>query len=117
MDFHAEKTCAERTEGVRALNDQLRKTGLGGKLFITQAVARLQPQEVAALMLAVRSFEAFTPANDPHWEHDFGRVTVADETYFWKIDVYDINLEFGSPDPTDEAVSRRVLTIMTAADW
>lgn len=117
MDFHEERTCAQRTEKVRALNDRLRKTGLGGKLFITQAVARLRPQAMAALMLAVRQFDDFTPAGDPHREHDFGSVSVADQTYFWKVDVYDMNLEFGSPDPTDEGVSRRVLTIMASQDY
>jgi hypothetical protein len=117
MDFHDERTCAQRMERIRALNDQLRKTGLGGKLFITQAVARLQPRVMAALMLAVREFDDFGPANDPHREHDFGSVTVADQTYFWKVDVYDVNLEFGSPDPADETISRRVLTVMTAADY
>jgi hypothetical protein len=43
-------------------------------------------------------------------------VAVHGERYFWKIDAYDVNLEFGSPDPADEAATRRIITIMTASD-
>jgi hypothetical protein len=117
MGFHDERTCDQRTERIRELNDQLRTRGIGGKLFITQAVAQMQPQVVASLMLAVRQFNDFTPANDPYGEHDFGSAIVNDETYFWKIDAYDMDLECGSPDPADETVTRRVLTIMMATDW
>lgn len=117
MDHHDEKTCDQRTAQVRELNDRLRKVGIGGKLYITRAVAQLSPPLVAALISAVRSFEDFTTANDPHGEHDFGSVTISDATFFWKIDCYDVNLEFGSPDSADDTITCRVLTIMTAADW
>ena len=39
------------------------------------------------------------------------------ETLFWKIDAYDRALEWGSPDPADPRVSRRVLTIMLASEY
>ena len=37
--------------------------------------------------------------------------------YFWKIDYYDANLEYGSDDPANDAVTTRVLTIMEASEY
>lgn len=115
--IHDEVTCALYTSTIRGLNDELRTKGVGGKVMLTRAVAALPPQTLSALLSAVREFDDFTSANDPYGEHDFGNLMLDGEAYFFKIDVYDINLEFGSPDPADETVSRRVLTIMTVADY
>lgn len=115
-DYHEDGACPAKRARIRELNDQLRKAGIGGKTMLTRAVAELSPQALRALLLAVRAFDDFTRANDPWAEHDFGSVTVDGQTFFWKIDYYDVNLEFGSPDPADESITRRVLTIMTAGD-
>ena len=115
--IHDEVTCVRRTSTIRDLNDHLRIKGIGGKVMLTRAVAALPPQTLSALLAAVRNFDDFTSGNDPWGEHDFGSVTVNGDTYFFKIDVYDVNLEFGSPNPADETISRRVLTVMTAADY
>lgn len=117
MDSHEEEACARRTEKIRELNDRLRVTGQGGKMCMTRAIAALPPQVLATLLLAIGQFDDFTEVNDPWNEHDFGSVAIERETYFWKIDAYDLNLEFGSPDPSDETITRRVMTIMRAEDW
>jgi hypothetical protein len=55
--------------------------------------------------------------NDPHREHDFGNFEVAGWKFFWKIDYYDANVEFGSEDPADPKITTRVLTIMLATEY
>ena len=65
----------------------------------------------------VELFDAFTPDNDPHQEHDFGSFDHHGETIFWKIDYYDLNLALASPEPADPAVTRRVLTLMRAEEY
>jgi hypothetical protein len=65
----------------------------------------------------VRRFDAFTPDNDPHGEHDFGSFTHQGRKLFWKIDYYDKACEFGSEDPADPSKTTRVLTIMLAEEY
>jgi hypothetical protein len=54
---------------------------------------------------------------DPYGEHDFGNFEVAGQKFFFKIDYYDPNLEFGSEDPGDPQKTTRVLTIMLAEEY
>lgn len=68
-------------------------------------------------MKRVRGFDAFTDDNDPYGEHDFGSFEYAGRTIFWKIDCYDRDLNYGSPDPSDETVTARVLTVMLAEEY
>ena len=66
------------------------------------------------VLRAVQAFNTFTPDNDPHGEHDFGRVEVADYLVFWKIDLYeDPNVKDGNGEPA----VMRVLTIMLAEEY
>lgn len=106
----------ERAAKIRAANDSLRRTMPHGQVVLSQLVADLDPPLVLEIVKVVRAFDAFTPDNDPCGEHDFGRVLVRGEAYFWKIDAYDLNLEWGSPDAADEAVTKRIITIMTPSD-
>lgn len=109
-------TCA-KTQRIRELNDKLRTTLLGGRIVFTAGVQALGRERVRRLMLSIIAFEEFDNANDPHGEHDFGAVCEGDQRVFWKIDYYDQQLEFGSPDPSDPAVTIRVLTVMLAEEY
>ena len=72
----------------------------------------------AALMLeAVRSFDAFTPEDDPYEEHDYAAIVLDGERYLWKIDYFDLSLQYRSPDPSDPAFTIRVMTIMRADEY
>lgn len=102
---------------IRELNDAFRASFLGGEVLLTPGVTALPPLVQAALLDGVRAFTAFTADNDPHAEHDFGALEVAGGRYFWKIDYYDLELAYGSPDPANPAVTRRVLTIMCADEY
>ena len=55
--------------------------------------------------------------NDPHQEHDFGSFEAEGHTIFFKIDYYDKQLQMHSPDPSNPAVTQRVITIMLAEEY
>lgn len=109
---------------IRALNDAFRRAPelIGAqiahnRLFVTRGVAAKGNAFVDRAVRAVREYDAFTDANDPYGEHDFGTFVLDGETLFWKIDYYDIDLTYGSPNPADPRVTRRVLTILLAEEY
>jgi len=105
------------TAKIRELNDALRTLTGEGRVFVTAGISALSPEQQAEIMRRVFTFSAFTPDNDPYGEHDFGSFEYSGKTIFWKIDCYDRDLDFGSPDPSDEAVTTRVLTVMLAEEY
>ena len=110
-------TTVTTAERIRALNDAFRRTFVGGMLMITAGVEAMPVEQRRSLLAKVRSFEAFGEDNDPHGEHDFGAVDEGGVRYFWKVEYYDRATEFGSPDPTDPALTTRVLTIVRADEY
>lgn len=92
-----------------------------GKRLLTAGVIAKGERFAAAAMDTVAAFDRFTEDNDPHGEHDFGAFTLPhdgeDVRLFWKIDLYDAAYEYGAPDPTDIAATRRVLTVMLADEY
>ena len=103
------------TERIREQNDQCRTTLSGCRVMITQGVAALD--QTAVVLKAVREFGNFTTGNDPYGEHDFGSFAIAGERLFWKFDYYDSDMEMASLDPSDDAITVRVLTIMLADEY
>lgn len=108
---------AQHSRHIRVLNDNFRSTFTGGQVVMTHGVSELPVDVKAEALLKVRSFSDFTGDNDPYNEHDFGSFEIAGETFFWKIDYYDIGCRYGSENPADPEKTTRVLTIMLAAEY
>jgi Protein of unknown function (DUF3768) len=104
-------------ERIRMLNDELRKTLLGGGAVITPGIAALGAEAVKRLVQTIAVFDEFCNANDPYGEHDFGAFDFDGTPVIFKIDYYDKTLAYHSPDPADPAVTERVITLMLAAEY
>lgn len=102
---------------IRELNDKLRTTFTGGVILLTDGVASLGSEVRAEVLNRIRNFDRFDNGNDPHAEHDFGSVKIGQQTFFWKVDYYDVKMQYHSPDPSDEKVTRRALTVMLAEEY
>ena len=106
-----------RRAKIRELNDAFRKSFVGGRVMMTDGVAALPECERTEALRNVQTFNAFSPDNDPHREHDFGAFEIAEQKFFWKIDCYDPTLHFGSDDASNSEITTRVLTIMLAEEY
>lgn len=110
-------TDVTRVTRIRELNDRLRTAHQGGRVLVTAGIDALGPEAVAAILSAVAAFDDFSPDNDPYGEHDCAVQSVGDIRIIWKIDYYDTDLQFHSPDPADAAVTQRVMTVMLAEEY
>jgi len=111
------ENASRRAAQIAVLNDRFRRTFIGGEVYLTAGVRALgENHSLDTLIEAVRTH---VPAagDDPYGERDFGSLTFAGMTIFWKIDYYDLNRRCLSPDPADPSVTRRVLTIMRADEY
>lgn len=122
-----------RSERIARLNDRARQAmGLACIAVATEGFRALPEADQSRVRELVETFDTFTPDNNPHGERDFGviykdgdgrwstsypSVGKVVEKVFWKIDAYDRDLRFGSEDPANPAVTRRVLTIMLASEY
>lgn len=116
-DRQSPETLDPEALAIRRLNDQLRQTFSGGRVVMTQGVTGLADDTVARVLKAVREFDDFSEDNDPYGTHDFGMLDIDGERLMWKIDAYDRNLEYGSPDSANPNVTTRVLTILLASEY
>jgi len=104
-----------RTHIIRELNDAFRKSFLGGKVVLTKGITQIP--NITDLLEQVRRYDAFTPDNDPHGEHDFGALEFEGHTIFWKIDYHNLLYEAASPDPANPCVTYRALTVMLGEEY
>jgi Protein of unknown function (DUF3768) len=124
----------ERTARIARLNDRARQAmGLACTAVATVGFGSLPASDQSRVRELIETYDAFDEDSDPHGERDFGAVyQLADgrwtterprardderERVFWKLDYYDRDLRFGSDDPANPAVTRRVLTIMLADEY
>lgn len=126
-----------RVEKIAKLNDLARTAmGVACRLVQTIGVSSLPEGEQSQIRELVELYSNWTSGNNPHGERDFGVLfglrtdTGANKwtqepqgskfegpKIFFKIDYYDRALKNGSEDPTNTAVTTRVLTIMLAEEY
>ena len=71
--------------------------------------------EAVAQAHVLQALRRYTfPADCP--ERDRGQFELSGETIHFRIDYYDVALEWGSEDPADASITRRVLTLMLRED-
>jgi len=105
------------TDRIRELNDDLRRHLYNGGVFMTPGIAALGEEAIGRLANAIATFDDFCAANDPHGEHDFGAFDFDGTPVMFKIDYYDKDRSFHSPDPADPTATERVITIMLAEEY
>lgn len=110
------------TQTIRDHNDRFRRgdQSIPGRIMFTRdllAHATGAGVDQAAVLFLVQTFDDFTEENDPYQEHDFGSFEIAGELCYWKLDLYNPDLDGGTEDPTDLSKTHRVLTIMLARDY
>ena len=104
---------AKRRATIARLNDHLRSTGEDGWTYLSRGVAKLPTAIREDVIRAIRLFCDFTPENDPRGEHDGATLEVGEYRIAWKIDYYTRGQQQGAKvDPTDQATTLRVMTIM-----
>jgi len=104
-------------ERIRALNDRARQSFTGCRVAITAGIAALGHEAAYAVFDLIKAYDEFTPDNDPYQEHDFGSFHFGTHQVFWTFDYYDLDFTMRSPDPEDETVTARVLTVMLAEEY
>ncbi len=102
---------------IAILNDNFRKTFIGGKVLLTAGIATMNSEDKVNIVSLVQNFDNFTTANDPYGEHDFFSIDYKGNKIFAKIDYYDLNYEYMSENPADPTITNRVLTIMLADEY
>lgn len=110
-------TKTDTTARIRDLNDRLRCQRIGGRVMLTTGVRALEPETVRRVLATIAEFDAFTPDNDPHSEHDCAVVVIDHIRIIWKIDSYDKDLTCASSDSTDPEATSRVMTVMLAEEY
>ena len=106
-----------RRREIKRLNDELRETGKRGTIVVTPGFLDLSDELREQILIAMKGEDQFTEDNDPWGEHDMGSVNIEGNTVLWKIDYYDLDMNFLSPESADPNVTRRVLTIMLASEY
>jgi hypothetical protein len=66
----------DKAKVITELNYAFRQSFNSGQVMLTAGVNELDRNLKAKLMNGVRNFSTFTKNNDPHGEHDFGRVEI-----------------------------------------
>jgi hypothetical protein len=123
MHDTSDLSCAQqRTERIALLNDAARQGNdrMARIVMTSGLLAELGGDTVAQTMMAQARLMAalrhctFAPDSP---ERDFASMDVDGIKVLMKVDYYDTELAFGSEDPANPAMTRRVITLMRPADY
>ena len=106
-----------RTDAIASLNDEIRRTGNGGRIVVTDGVHNLPSFDARAVINAIATYDEFDQDNDFYGERDFGKFQLFGVTLMWKIDYYDLKLEAHSIDPADPRKTVRILTVLLPSEY
>ena len=98
-------------------NDNFRKHLSQGTLVLTQGIRSITPDDIKEIITKVRTFDTFDENNDPYGERDFGAFDYNGKRIFWKIDNYDREFLYLSPDVSNPRLTNKVMTIMYAEEY
>lgn len=108
---------SEKDLMIRALNDKLRKTGVGGKILMTRGINGLADLTRSRVFMAIRQFDDFNEDNDPYGTHEFGGIETDGVKAWFKIDCFDKSMQYGSEDPSDPDITTRVMTVLLPEEY
>lgn len=106
-----------KTEEIARLNDDFRHHFSKGALVLTRGIRYNTKEDIAEIIARVRNYDIFTKNNDSYGEHDFGAFEYKKKKIFWKIDYYDQEFLYLSPDVSSPRLTNRVLTVMYADEY
>lgn len=105
------------TTEIALQNDNFRKHLSQGTLVLTQGIRSNTKEDLEAIITKVRTFDNFDENNDPYNEHDFGAFDFKGKKIFWKIDNYDREFLYLSPDVSNPRLTNKVMTVMYAEEY
>ena len=88
-----------------------------GQFVMTRGVAALGPDAQLDLIRRVAAFDGFDADSDPQGWHEMGVIKFDGTTVWFKLDLYDVDYTYGSPEPSDPAQTRRVLTLLLPSEY
>ena len=116
-------TLIPNAERIARLNDRVRHSlDHSARVVITRGCLETFcsgdfPEALMAQAELMRCIRQFDFAEDAHGERDFGKLTFRGRDIYFKIDYFDLSLEYGSEDPADASQTTRVLTIMLSEEY
>tara|TARA_R110002110_G_scaffold289314_3_gene503582 strand:+ start:1351 stop:1731 length:381 start_codon:yes stop_codon:yes gene_type:complete len=111
---------------IAAQNDAFRRTIFGGapvtdapqgQFVMTRGVAALGPDVQLELTRRVATFDGFNADSDPQGWHEMGVIEFDGTTVWFKLDLYDVDYQYGSPEPSDPEQTCRVLTLLLPSEY
>ena len=105
------------TNEIALQNYNFRKHLSQGTLVLTQGIRSNTPDDIKEIITKVRTFDTFDENNDTYGERDFGAFDYKGKRIFWKIDNYDQEFLYLSPDVSNPRLTNKVMTIMYAEEY